>query len=69
VPVRVPDAALGKPVRVRLVGFAHRFPAGHVVRLTAATTDATSYGAKVADVVTVDAAASTVTWPGRLRFE
>ena len=26
-------------------------------------------GAKVADVVTIDAAASTVTWPGRLRFE
>jgi ABC-2 type transport system ATP-binding protein len=68
-PVRVPDARLGEPVEVRLLGFAHRFAAGHVVRLTAATTDLTSYGAKVADVVTVDAAASTVTWPGRLRFE
>jgi ABC-2 type transport system ATP-binding protein len=68
-PVRVADVALSEPVDVRLVGFAHRFEAGHSIRLTAATTDLTSYGAKVADAITIDAAASTVTWPGRLTFQ
>lgn len=67
-PVRVADAALSQPVDVRLVGFAHRFARGHVIRVTAATTDLTSYGAKVADTITLDAAASTITLPGRLTF-
>ena len=67
-PVRVPDAALTDPVRVKLVGFAHRFARGHSIRVVAATTDLTSYNAKVADVVTIDAAASTLTLPGRLTF-
>ena len=52
-PARIPSAALGAPVDLKLAGFAHRFGAQHRVRLTLATTDATSYNNKVADVITV----------------
>jgi ABC-2 type transport system ATP-binding protein len=52
-PARIPTAALGAPVDIKLAGFAHRFGAGHRVRLTLATTDTTSYNNKVADVITV----------------
>ncbi|MGZ4568771.1 MAG: CocE/NonD family hydrolase C-terminal non-catalytic domain-containing protein, partial [Blastococcus sp.] len=67
-PVRVPAAAVGAPVDLRLAGFAHRFAAGHAVRLVLCTTDQTSYNAKVADVLTLSTGAgSTFTLPGRLR--
>ncbi len=52
-PVRVPAGAVGEPVRIKLAGFAHRFARGHRVRLVLASTDQTSYNAKVADVLTV----------------
>lgn len=52
-PVRIPSSALAEPVEVKLLGFAHRFAAGHSARLTLATTDATSYNSKVADVITI----------------
>jgi putative CocE/NonD family hydrolase len=52
-PFRVPTSALGTPVEVKLLGFAHRFAAGHRLRLTLSTTDLTSYNNKAADVVTV----------------
>lgn len=52
-PVRVPAAEVGKPVEFNLVGFAHRFAKGHRVRLSIASTDMTSYNAKVADVLTI----------------
>jgi predicted acyl esterase len=52
-PVRIPSAALSKPVDIKLLGFAHRFAAGHRLRLTLATTDATSYNSKTPDVITV----------------
>ena len=67
-PVRVPAAAVGDPVRLKLAGFAHRFAAGHRARLVLASTDQTSYNAKVADVLTVTTGTgSTFTLPGRLR--
>ncbi len=66
-PVRVPAGAVGKPVRIRLAGFAHRFRKGHRVRLVLCSTDQTSYNAKVADVLTVvTGAGSTFTLPGRI---
>lgn len=52
-PARIPNSALSRPVDLKLIGFAHRFAAGHRLRLTLATTDATSYNNKVADVITV----------------
>ena len=52
-PIRIPSSALSAPVEVKLLGFAHRFARGHRARLTLATTDATSPGNKVADVLTV----------------
>ncbi len=52
-PARIPSAALTKPVTVKLLGFAHRFAAGHKVRLTLAATDLTSYNNKLPDVITV----------------
>ena len=52
-PMRIPDAALANPVDVKLLGIAHRFAAGHRLRVTLATTDLTSYNKKVPDVVTV----------------
>ena len=55
-PARIPSADLSAPVRVKLLGFAHRFAAGHSLRVTLATTDATSYNSKVADVITVSKA-------------
>lgn len=63
-PVRVPKGAVGKPVHVRLLGFAHRFAKGHRVRLVLCTTDLTSYNARVADVVSVRATGSTFVLPG-----
>ena len=65
-PVRVPAGAVGKPVRIKLAGFAHRFDAGHKVRLVLCSTDQTSYNSKVADVLTVTTGkGSTFTLPGR----
>ena len=52
-PARIPGDALGAPVELKLLGFAHRFAAGHAVRLTLASTDSTSHNATVADVITV----------------
>ena len=52
-PVRVPSADLAQPVTFNLLGFAHRFDAGHRVRLVLAATDQTSYNNKVADAITV----------------
>jgi ABC-2 type transport system ATP-binding protein len=64
-PVRVPAADVGKPVSIKLLGFAHRFAPGHAVRLTLASTDATSYNNKVPDSITVDTGpGATFTLPG-----
>jgi ABC-2 type transport system ATP-binding protein len=52
-PARIPSADLAKPVTIKLLGFAHRFPAGHRLRLVLASTDLTSYNNKVPDVITV----------------
>jgi hypothetical protein len=52
-PVRVPSSALGQPVDLNLVGFAHRFPAGHRVRFTVTTTDQAYRNDPVPDVVTL----------------
>jgi predicted acyl esterase len=41
-PVRVPNSALGAAVNFHLLGFAHRFAAGHEIRLVLAAADATS---------------------------
>jgi ABC-2 type transport system ATP-binding protein len=66
-PVRVPAAAVGETVRIKLLGFAHRFAPGHAVRLTLAATDATSYNRKAPDQITVDLGPSaTFTLPGVL---
>ena len=65
-PVRVPAAEVGQPVDLKLLGFAHRFAKGHSARLTLAATDATSYNAKVPDVITVRSAGSTFTLPGQV---
>ncbi len=66
-PVRVPARAVGAPVRIKLAGFAHRFAAGHRVRLVLSSTDQTSYNATVADVLTVATGrGSSFTLPGRL---
>ncbi len=66
-PVRVPAAETGAPVRFHLLGFAHRFAPGHAVRLTLAATDATSYGSKTPDNVTVmTGPGSTFALPGVL---
>ncbi|MCU1602379.1 MAG: hypothetical protein JWO22_3088 [Frankiales bacterium] len=56
-PARIPSADLAKPVTLKLIGFAHRFTAGHSLRLVLATTDLTSYNNKVADVITVSTGA------------
>jgi len=52
-PARIPSTALSSPVTLKLLGFAHRFAAGHSLRLVLASTDLTSYNNKVADVITV----------------
>jgi ABC-2 type transport system ATP-binding protein len=61
-PARIPSSALAGPVEIKLIGIAHRFAAGHRLRVTLATTDLTSLNNKVADVVTVaTGAGSTLT--------
>jgi predicted acyl esterase len=66
-PVRVPAGNVAKPVDLKLLGFAHRFARGHAVRLTLASTDATSYNNKVPDQITVSTGAGTTfTLPGVL---
>ena len=66
-PVRVPAADADEPVRIKLLGFAHRFGKGHRVRLVLAATDATSYNSKVADTITVATGpGSTFTLPARV---
>lgn len=66
-PVRVPSADLAEPVTMNLLGFAHRFEPGHAVRLTLATTDATSYNRRLPDVITVASGpGSTFSLPGVL---
>lgn len=52
-PVRVPAANVGQAIDINLLGFAHRFEAGHSVRLSLASTDASSYNSKLADVITI----------------
>ena len=52
-PVRVPTAALGEPVELNLIGFAHRFGEGHAARLTITTSDAAYRNNPVPDVVTL----------------
>jgi ABC-2 type transport system ATP-binding protein len=67
-PVRVPAGAVDDPVRIRLAGFAHRFAAGHRVRLVLCSTDQTSANSEVADdIAVVTGGRSTFTLPGRLR--
>jgi LPXTG-motif cell wall-anchored protein len=56
-PVRVPSSALGEPVDLNLVGFAHRFQAGHAARLVVTTTDMAYRNNPVADVVTLSTGA------------
>ena len=66
-PVRVPASAVGDPVRIKLLGFAHRFGKGHRVRLVLCSTDATSRNATTADVLTVTTGpGSTFTLPARV---
>ena len=45
---------------MKLLGFAHRFAPGHRVRLVLAATDATSYGSRTPDVVTLATGAGLV---------
>lgn len=52
-PARIPSAALDDPVRIKLLGFAHRFARGHSVRLTLCTTDEAYYNNQSPDTVTV----------------
>jgi len=63
-PVRVPAAALGKPVQIQLLGFAHQFAAGHSARLVLAATDQSSYNSPVPDQISVaTGSASTFSLP------
>ena len=52
-PFRVPTERLGPWVDVKLLGFAHRFAAGHRIRVSFAATDATSANNPVPDVITI----------------
>ena len=52
-PVRVPAAGVSRPVHFQLLGFAHRFAAGHAVRLVLAATDQSSSNSPAPDEVTV----------------
>ena len=53
-----------KPGLHKLIGFAHRFAAGHSIRLTLATTDQTSFNNPVADAITITTGpGSTLTLP------
>lgn len=66
-PVRVPAGEVSKPIDIKLIGHAHRFAKGHAIRLTLASTDTTSYNAKVPDQITVATGpGSTFTIPGAL---
>jgi len=63
-PARIPSSALGAPVAIKLIGFAHRFPAGHSFRLTLATTDQTSSNNVIPDAITITTGpGSTLTLP------
>jgi predicted acyl esterase len=63
-PARIPTSALGAPVEIKLIGFAHRFVVGHSFRLTLATTDQTSFNNPVADAITITTGSgSTLTLP------
>jgi ABC-2 type transport system ATP-binding protein len=64
-PSRIPSAALGAPVDIKLLGFAHRFAKGHSVRLTLATTDTTSFNNPLPDVISVRLRGSSFTLPFR----
>ncbi len=52
-PARIPTDQLDAPVRIKLLGFAHRFAKGHRVRLTLCTTDQAFYNNQSPDTVTV----------------
>jgi hypothetical protein len=52
-PVRVPADAVDEPVDVALVGFAHRFEAGHAVRLVLSSTDMAYRNSPVPDAITL----------------
>lgn len=57
-PVRIPTSELDRPVRIKLLGFAHRFRSGHSVRLTLCTTDAAFYNNPSPDAITVTTGSS-----------
>lgn len=61
-PVRVPDADLAQAIEFNLIGFAHRFEAGHSVRLTLASTDLTSSNARLLDNITVVTGGADPSW-------
>jgi ABC-2 type transport system ATP-binding protein len=52
-PARIPTAQLDDPVRIKLLGFAHRFPKGHSIRLTLCTTDQAYYNNISPDMITI----------------
>jgi ABC-2 type transport system ATP-binding protein len=52
-PARIPSSQLGSPVTIKLLGFAHRFAAGHSVRLTLTTTDQYYYNNPSPDMITI----------------
>jgi len=62
-PVRVPSAALASPVDISLVGFAHRFAAGHSVRLVLSSTDMAYRNSLTLDLITVNSAGSSFSLP------
>ncbi len=53
-PVRAPDSALDQAIDIHLIGFVHRFAAGHSVRLSLASTDLTSYNSGVPDTIRIN---------------
>ena len=52
-PARIPSGRLDKPVTIKLLGFAHRFRAGHSVRVTLCTTDDAYYNNQSPDTITI----------------
>jgi ABC-2 type transport system ATP-binding protein len=52
-PVRVPTSRLKPAIEVKLLGFAHRFEAGHQIRVTFAATDPMYYDNPQPDVITI----------------
>jgi putative CocE/NonD family hydrolase len=52
-PIRVPTARLKPWVDIKLLGFAHRFAADHRIRVTFATSDASSFDNPSPDVITL----------------